>query len=64
MTREDARREAQAVADADGIVMAVTFDPYAETLDEEDKFGYMPLEATKIFLYEKSVETIRRRSSS
>ncbi len=59
MNREQATNEAKAIARRDGVTMAVTFEPYMEELDEAQKYGFMPLEATHIFKYEKTVETIR-----
>ena len=56
MTKEQATIEAQKVADADGIEMAVTFNPYAEY--ESDQWGWMPLDATRIFAYEKIQDII------
>ncbi len=38
--------------------MVVTFNPYAETLEESEKFGYHPLAAVDIFPYEEVVATI------
>ena len=59
MTKEQATTEATIVANRDGIRMVVTFDPYAETEDETQKFGYFPEAATKIFKYEEVIETIK-----
>jgi sugar/nucleoside kinase (ribokinase family) len=58
MTKEQATTEAARIAKSDGIRMVVTFNPYAETLDESEKFGYHPLAAVDIFKYEKVVDTI------
>jgi len=48
--------EAQKVADAEGITMAVYFDPYAEY--ETDHWGWMPKQALRIFQYHESRHTI------
>ena len=55
MTKEEATAEATKVANDDNIVMVVTFNPYDE---EEDKFGFFPEGATKIFKFDEVIETI------
>jgi hypothetical protein len=65
MTKQDATDRATETANRDGIVMVVTFNPYEETLDEDDKFGYFPEEALArmhrvgAFKFDKIVETIK-----
>lgn len=59
MTKDQAITEAKATANEFDIDMVVTFNPYEETLDEADKFGYFPAGATHIFKYEEVVETIK-----
>lgn len=56
MDEQEAIIEAQKIADSDGIVMAVYFDPYAEY--ETDRWGYMPKEALGIFQYHEIRHTI------
>jgi len=58
MTKEQATSGATRIAKSDGIRMVVTFNPYAETLEESEKFGYHPLAAVDIFPYEEVVATI------
>lgn len=57
MTETQARAEAQAIANRDGIVMAVTFDPWAEY--ETDRWGYCPeAAAAKCFPLEEVRATL------
>ena len=59
MTKEQATKEATKIAHRDKIQMVVTFNPYAENLDESQNFGYHPHAAIGIFKHEKVVDTIR-----
>jgi len=47
MDEEQAISKAQKISDADGVVMAVYFNPYAEY--ETDRWGFMPKAAIGIF---------------
>ena len=58
MTREQATREARAIAATDGVEMVVAYNPYAEAPEESDRFSYFPAAAVEIFQYEEVVETI------
>jgi hypothetical protein len=61
MTKKQATEEATAIAARDGIKMVVTYNPYAETDDEAEKYGYHPhsIAAAAIFSYDEVVKTIR-----
>lgn len=56
MNEEQAIIEAQKVADAEGIEMAVYFDPYAEY--DTDHWGWVPKAALHIFQYHEERHTI------
>ena len=58
MTKQKATDEATEIAKRDGIRMVVTFDPYAETDDDTQKFGYFPQRAIEIFSHEEVIDTI------
>ena len=59
MTKSNARKDAQAVANSDQISMVLAFNPYDEFADgEADKFGYWPLTARKIFTHEMVIEIL------
>ena len=62
MTKSEARKGAQMVADANNISMVLAFNPYEETSDEDDKYGYWPLRSRKIFHLEMVVEIIDART--
>lgn len=64
MTREQATTEATEIAHRNGIQMVVTFDPYAENLDESQNYGYHPHAAVGIFNHEEVVETIRLKGEA
>lgn len=55
MKREQAETEAKQIAETDGVVMVVCFNPYAEAPDEEDRFSYFPARALRVFQYEQEV---------
>jgi prolyl-tRNA editing enzyme YbaK/EbsC (Cys-tRNA(Pro) deacylase) len=63
MTKTQATKEAREIADRDRIRMVVTYNPYAETEDEAEKYGYHPHRVAKaaIFAYDEIVKTIRPR---
>lgn len=58
MKREQASKEAREIAEREGIVMVVTFNPYGEEELEADRFGYFPAAALRIFHLEEEVERI------
>ncbi len=58
MTKDQATTEATEIARRDRIQMVVTFDPYAENLDESQNYGYHPHAAVGIFIHEEVVDTI------
>lgn len=58
MTKDEATLQATKIAKEQKITMLVTFSPYEETLDESDKYGYLPEGATEIFVHDKIVATI------
>lgn len=65
MRKEQAKRAAQKEADCQGVVMAVTFDPYEEHAgSEEDKFGYMPAQSAKLFRHVETIELIRPQAGA
>lgn len=61
MTKREARIEARKVANQDGILMAITFNPYAEEEEEDQKYGFVPLKATKLLKHEEVVEVMEPR---
>jgi len=59
MTKTQATREAQAIADTDRLDMAVLFNPYEEVESDENKYGYCPAGSAHILKFEEVVETLK-----
>ena len=60
MTREEAIKEATEAAKRDQIEMVVAFNPFDDEAEtDEEKYGFYPATAVKIFRFEKVVETIK-----
>ena len=55
MNKEQAEKEARQICVIEDVAMIVTFNPYAETLDEADKFSYHPALSHHLFEHERIV---------
>jgi hypothetical protein len=58
MKEAQAKKEANKIASRDQIRMVVIFNPYAEEPEEAERFGFYPETAARIFLHDKTIETI------